>query len=103
MNPKKAAAIVGAGITKNTFIYLFALLPILVYGQSSDTLIEKNAQEVIVRAYEQNRKLKDLPAAINYVSPSALQRFSPASLVPAINSTPGIRMEERSPGSYRFN
>ena len=32
-----------------------------------------------------------------------LERFSPTSLVSAVNTTPGVRMEERSPGSYRFN
>ncbi|MFL5810517.1 MAG: TonB-dependent receptor, partial [Flavisolibacter sp.] len=32
-----------------------------------------------------------------------LQRFGVASVVSAVNSTPGVRMEERSPGSYRLN
>lgn len=69
----------------------------------TDTSKEVSLQEVVVKAFEQNRKLKDIPAAVNYVSPQAMDRFSPSSLVAAINTTPGIRMEERSPGSYRFN
>jgi iron complex outermembrane receptor protein len=34
---------------------------------------------------------------------NSLDRQSPYSLVPAINSVPGARMEERSPGSYRLS
>jgi iron complex outermembrane receptor protein len=69
----------------------------------TDTIKEINLQEVVVKAFEQNRRLKDVPAAVNYVSPQALNRFSTASIVGAVNSTPGVRMEERSPGSYRIN
>ena len=69
----------------------------------TDTITEINLEEVVVKAFEQNRRLKDVPAAINYVGPQALNRFSSASIVAAVNSTPGIRMEERSPGSYRIN
>jgi iron complex outermembrane receptor protein len=31
-----------------------------------------------------------------------LERFNNTSLLPAVNTIPGVRMEERSPGSYRF-
>ncbi len=88
---------------KNCLLYIFACMPFLVNAQNTDTIKEKNVQEVIVRAYEQNRQLKDIPAAVNYVSPTTLEQFNPSSIVQAINSTPGIRMEERSPGSYRIN
>lgn len=78
-------------------------MPFILSAQATDTIKEKTLQEVIVKAYEQNRKLKDIPAAVNYVGPTTLERFGPSSIVQAINSTPGIRMEERSPGSYRMN
>ena len=64
---------------------------------------EQKLEEVVVKAFEQNRRLKDIPAAVNYVSPQIFNRFSSASIVAAVNATPGIRMEERSPGSYRIN
>jgi iron complex outermembrane receptor protein len=67
---------------------------------SSDTT---KLDEVTVRAYGLSSRLKNIPAAINHISASTLERFSPASIVSAINTTPGVRMEERSPGSYRFN
>ncbi len=44
-----------------------------------------------------------MPAAVNYIGKNTLERFNAASVVSAINSMPGVRMEERSPGSYRLN
>src|SRR4051794_4374902 len=90
-------------IVKINLIYFFGLIPLFPFAQETDTIKEKTLQEVVVRAYEQNRKLKEIPAAVNYVGQTNLERFNPVSLVQAINSTPGLRMEERSPGSYRMN
>src|SRR4030095_11345658 len=59
--------------------------------------------EVTVKAYEQNQSLRKVPAAINKINKSGLERFSNTNILPALNSTPGVRMEERSPGSYRMN
>ena len=69
-----------------------------VAADSSQTL-----GEVIVKAYEQNQSLRKVPAAINKINKSGLERFSNTNILPALNSTPGVRMEERSPGSYRMN
>jgi iron complex outermembrane receptor protein len=60
-------------------------------------------QEVTVKAYEQNRKLMQMPASIAIINKSQLVRFNNTNILPALNSNPGIRMEERSPGSYRLN
>ncbi|HET7896249.1 MAG TPA: TonB-dependent receptor plug domain-containing protein, partial [Flavisolibacter sp.] len=79
-----------------------ALLPALLFAQSHDS-ITNTLTTVEVKAYGQTRRLKDVPAAVGYVSNQTLQRFSPASIVPAVNTVAGVRMEERSPGSYRFN
>jgi len=68
------------------------------FNKTADTL-----QEVIVRAYEQNRKLADVAAPIGLIGQSQLNRYNNTSLLPAINTIPGVRMEERSPGSYRLN
>lgn len=58
---------------------------------------------VIVKAYEQNRSLIDVAAPISVIGQAQLNRFSNMSILPALNSTPGVSMEERSPGSYRLN
>ena len=73
------------------------------HSQEKDTLKEITLPSVIIKAFEQNRRLKDVPAAINYIGKNTFERYSSASIVSAVNSTPGIRMEERSPGSYRMN
>jgi iron complex outermembrane receptor protein len=63
----------------------------------------RELQQVVVKAYEQNRQLKEVSAAINYVGKQQLERYNNTSILPALNATPGVRMEERSPGSYRLN
>lgn len=60
-------------------------------------------QEITVRAYEQNRKLMQVPTAIAVITQPQLLRFNNTNILPALNSNPGVRMEERSPGSYRLN
>ncbi len=72
------------------------------YSQDTDG-IKITLPSVIIKAFEQNRKLMDVPAAVNYIGKSTLEHFGNASIVSAINSMPGVRMEERSPGSYRIN
>ena len=63
----------------------------------------KTLQEVEVRAYGQNRQLKEAGMAVSVITPTQLERYNNMSLLPAVNATPGVRMEERSPGSYRLN
>jgi iron complex outermembrane receptor protein len=70
---------------------------------STDSSGTKPMDEVVVKAYEQNRKLTDVGAAINVVGKASLDRFGNTSILGAMNSNPGVRMEERSPGSYRLN
>jgi len=67
---------------------------------SADT---RPLQEAVVKAYEQYRKLSDVGAPISIVSKVSLNRFGNSSILPAMNANPGVRMEERSPGSYRLN
>ena len=59
--------------------------------------------EVTVQAYRYNRPLVDVPVAMSVIRASDLQRFDNTSLLPVVNTLPGIRMEERSPGSFRFS
>ena len=70
------------------------------YSQQDTT---KTLSEVVVRAYELDRMLVQVAAPVTHVSASALSRFNNTSILPALNSTPGVKMEERSPGSFRLN
>ncbi len=87
------------------YLFLFFLYSSLdSFSQDSLTsATDKKLDEVIIRAFEQNRKLRDVPAAINYIGRQTFDRFSPVTIVQAVNTLPGVRMEERSPGSYRFS
>jgi len=93
----------------NSRIYLrsiltFVLFFVLINGYCQDADSAKiTLPSVIIKAFEQNKRLKDVPAAVNYIGKSTLEHFGTNSIVSAINSTPGVRMEERSPGSYRLN
>jgi iron complex outermembrane receptor protein len=59
--------------------------------------------DVQIKAFEQNRRVIKVPASINVINRQTLNLFSPTSIVSAVNTMPGARMEERSPGSYRMN
>ncbi|NII23957.1 TonB-dependent receptor [Pseudoflavitalea sp. X16] len=88
-------------------ILLILLTSLLVNGlhaqQTASDDTAKALQPVIVKAYEQNRQLKEVSGAINFIGKSQLERFNNTSLLPALNTTPGVHMEERSPGSFRLN
>jgi iron complex outermembrane receptor protein len=88
---------------KTLILLAFVHLQIVAHAQVVDTLQSKPLEEVIIKAYDQNKNLRDVAAPVSYVNQQTLQRFSPVSIVKAINTTPGVRMEERSPGSYRIN
>ena len=59
--------------------------------------------EVVVKAYAMERPSLEVPAAIGVIKDAELNRFNNTSILPAVNTVPGVRMEERSPGSYRFS
>ena len=88
-------------ISYSVFACIF--IPLFSVSQNEQTDSSKTLNEVVLKAFEQNRLLKDIPAAINYVSKSQLNRFNNTTILPALNNNPGVRMEERSPGSYRLN
>lgn len=85
---------------------LIILSPVLTRAQitsehGKDTTI--TLQEITVRAFEYDRKLLEVPAAVAQIGERDFDRFNHTSFVPAINTIPGVRMEERSPGSYRLS
>lgn len=89
---------------KLTFTLLLALgCFISSSAQTTSTDSSLTLSSVTIKAFEQNRRLKEVTAAVNFISQSQLQRFNNTSILPALNTTAGVRMEERSPGSYRMN
>ena len=85
-------------------IIILCVLLNQVTAQTTDAADSSEVLEtVLVRGYEQNRKLLDIPAPVSYINRAQLERFNNTGILPALNTTAGVRMEERSPGSYRLN
>lgn len=81
-----------------------AFLQQVVPPQTDDTLKATRAlEEVVVEAFHSNRNWKEVPAAIALVGQKEINRYVNTSPVPVLNMIPGVRMEERSPASYRLS
>lgn len=86
----------------------YLLLAILIssvkdgYSQTVTDTIPK-LQEVVVRAYFSEQSILRLPSSATVISYQLLNDQPGFTLVPALNTVPGVRMEERSPGSYRLS
>ncbi|WP_052273089.1 TonB-dependent receptor plug domain-containing protein [Flavihumibacter solisilvae] len=57
---------------------------------------------VIVQGYLQSVPYRNASSAVGLVRQADWERYSPAVMLPSLNTIPGVRMEERSPGSYRL-
>lgn len=85
-------------------VCIFLAAPNPVLGQpvpSIDSL--QQIQEIVVQGYLSRQPLLQTPASIGIVNNEQLNQRAAHSLVPALNLIPGVRMEERSPGSYRLS
>lgn len=89
---------------KKEILFFFLLLfitPSFSQEVESDSL--KQLDEVFIRAFEQNRKSRFATASVKIIEHNNADRYNKNSLVNGFNTIPGVRMEERSPGSYRIN
>jgi iron complex outermembrane recepter protein len=71
-----------------------------IQAQQKDTV---KLETVLIQAYATDKPIIEVPASVGYLDATNFQRFSNTSILPAVNTIPGVRMEERSPGSYRFS
>ncbi|MEP7238752.1 MAG: TonB-dependent receptor plug domain-containing protein, partial [Ferruginibacter sp.] len=79
------------------------LLQQFSFAQVSSTKdSSKTLDEVIITAFEQNRAIS-CGTIIKVLNTNNADRNNKTSLVNAFNTIAGVRMEERSPGSYRIN
>lgn len=81
------------------FLLLFTIKGIAQHEASDSALL----QNITVRAFNLNRQPLTATAAIRLITPAQADRYNKTSLVSGLNSVAGVRMEERSPGSYRIN
>ena len=80
---------------------LFSLIIFASKAQQKDTI--RVLSDVVIHAYAQDKPSLEVPAAVAKISTMELQRFSNTNFLPVLNTQPGVRMEERSPGSYRLS
>src|SRR5690349_9649111 len=92
-------------VMRKNLCFLLVICSVHCFSQermrASDSI--PSMSEVIITGYESQRQLLETPAAVSVVTAKDMQRFANTTLVPALNSIPGVRMEERSPGSYRLS
>src|SRR5690606_11610504 len=85
------------------------ILPVLllfsttVFSQDVSVDSLRTLEEVTIRAFEQNRKAATSTANISLVAGRNADLGNKTSLVHSFNTIAGVRMEERSPASYRIN
>jgi len=63
----------------------------------------KKLNEVIIRPYFSSLPLLRSTGAVGVLDQSVMDMQPNSSLIPSMNTIPGVRMEERSPGSYRLS
>ncbi|MHB1177752.1 MAG: TonB-dependent receptor [Daejeonella sp.] len=81
---------------------LFTLCFEAAFSQSKIDSVQK-INEVVIRAYLSEQPIFKIPSSVSVISNKSLGDQPGISMLPAFNSVPGIRMEERSPGSYRLS
>ena len=87
----------------NLLLLLFIGFGFQQSGDTTSTDTTRLLQEIEVKAYAHRKALAVIPAAITVLNAQQMERFSNVNFLPAVNMTPGVRMEERSPGSYRLS
>lgn len=84
-----------------------AFLLVLTFTKFSEAQTKTDSlqtlTEVTVKAYLSDQKLISLPASASVINQQQIQQNNIQSLLPVLNSVTGVKMEERSPGSYRVS
>ena len=87
---------------KRIVFFLAAILAVTeITAQTADTTHQLH--EIVVEAYLSKQNLLQVPTSTSVITSKQLQLQPGITLVPAMNTVPGVRMEERSPGSYRLS
>ncbi|WP_236975583.1 TonB-dependent receptor [Membranihabitans maritimus] len=87
-------------------IFIFSLFFLtrgtIGFSQDADTLLTDVFQELKVVGYDSDRELMQTPGAVSKISKLQLESFNVDNVLTGMNTVPGVRMEERAPGSYRI-
>lgn len=69
----------------------------------SDSLKARELQEITINAFESKTDPLTTTATVGLLTSRSLERFPTNTWANAVNTIAGVKMEERSPGSYRFS
>lgn len=90
-------------------LFIFCLLlsvPTTAFSQSAKKIQSDSTYDIpeaLVTIYPTRHPLLRSPSSVGMISEKQLQLQPGYSLLPALNTVAGVRMEERSPGSYRMS
>lgn len=87
-------------------IFIFIILSstsLKFYAQEKDSISQvQDLESVDIIAYFSKQPILGLTTAGESISSQLIETQKSTSLLPALNTVAGLRMEERSPGSYRL-
>lgn len=82
---------------------LIALSFLISYTVSAQTDTVINLNEISVKGYYNPQPLLRATSSVSVLDSNQIKNQPSSSLVSLVNTAPGVRMEERSPGSYRLS
>ncbi|WKN42686.1 TonB-dependent receptor family protein [Tunicatimonas pelagia] len=83
-------------------IFLISYSALAQVGSDSSYVRTETLDEITIIGYDTEQKLLETPIAVSVLPSQEIRAYDETSLVPAMNTLPGVRMEQRSPGSYRI-
>ncbi len=93
----------GRNMPKNKIIFrtigLSFLFALKSFAQADSSIY---LRETIVRGYENNKTNLQIAASLSSISLKEINRYNNTDFNKVLNSQAGVRIEERSPGSYRI-
>ncbi|PRD48330.1 TonB-dependent receptor [Sphingobacterium haloxyli] len=86
------------------FLFTITLyIPFAVWSQTTDSVsARQEINPVDINAYFSKQPILELTSAAQTISSGLIEAQQTTTLLPALNTVAGVRMEERSPGSYRL-
>lgn len=90
-------------ILKSTLSLLLSLSAIYSFAQVKNPDSTKKLNEITINGYYNRQPLLRSVSAVSLIDSAQISNQNSASLVGLTNTAAGVRMEERSPGSYRLS
>lgn len=84
----------------NFYFYFFIFYSSIFFSQKKDSAVL--ISEVKIDAYKKPVSFISSTKSVSVVSENLLNQNIPERMLESVNQIPGVRMEERSPGSYRI-